>query len=316
VLKAQRPQTQVIVCEPDNSPILGSGIAQARLPDGTPSDSHPAFRPHLMQGWSPDFIPKLTEDAVAMQLVDRVLPINGNEAIRLARELARREGIFCGISAGATLASALQVASDAPMGANVLCMLPDTGERYLSTPLFEGIGIDMTAEELEISRSTPGARFDAPAPAPPVAAAASATPGAVAASPEPDADAEALVTQLLADPAQPVVLFALEWCEFCWSLRKLFAACGVPYRSVDLDSSAYQVDDRGGRIRSVLAARTGSKTIPQLFVGGEWIGGTTETMAAFKEGRLQRLLREQGVAFDDDIEVDVDALMPAWLHPR
>jgi cysteine synthase A len=89
-----------------------------------------------------------------------------------------------------------------------------------------------------------------------------------------------------------------------------------PYRSVDLDSSAYQVDDQGGRIRSVLAARTGSKTIPQLFVGGEWIGGTTETMAAFKEGRLQRLLREQGVAFDDDVEVDVDALMPAWLHPR
>ena len=64
VLKAQRPETQVIVCEPDNSPILGSGIAQARLPDGTPSDSHPAFRPHLMQGWSPDFIPRLTEDAL------------------------------------------------------------------------------------------------------------------------------------------------------------------------------------------------------------------------------------------------------------
>ena len=68
VLKAQRPETQVIVCEPDNSPILGSGIAQARLPDGTPSDSHPAFRPHLMQGWSPDFIPRLTEDALALQL--------------------------------------------------------------------------------------------------------------------------------------------------------------------------------------------------------------------------------------------------------
>ena len=316
VLKAQRPQTQVIVCEPDNSPILGSGIAQARLPDGTPSDSHPAFRPHLMQGWSPDFIPRLTEDALALQLVDRVLPINGNEAIRLARELAQREGIFCGISAGATLAGALQVAGDAPDGANVLCMLPDTGERYLSTPLFEGIGVDMTDEELDIARSTPGARFDAPTstPTPPVAAAD--TVAVVASSPDAGADAEALVAQWLADSAQPVVLFALEWCEFCWSLRKLFAACGIPYRSVDLDSSAYQVDDRGGQIRSVLAARTGSKTIPQLFVAGEWIGGTTETMAAFKQGRLQELLREHGVQFDEDADVDPDALLPAWLHPR
>jgi cysteine synthase len=66
----------------------------------------------------------------------------------------------------------------------------------------------------------------------------------------------------------------------------------------------------------VLDTGTGCKTIPQLFVGGEWIGGTTETMAAFKQGRLQRLLREQGVAFGDDAHVDPDALMPAWLHPR
>jgi len=315
VLKAQRPETRVIVCEPDNSPILGSGIAQARLPDGTPSESHPAFRPHLMQGWSPDFIPRLTEDALAMQLVDRVIPINGNEAIRLSRELAQREGIFCGISAGATLAGALQVAREAADGANVLCMLPDTGERYLSTPLFEGIGADMSDEELEIARSTPGARFDeqaSPAPAPAVATAITGTPLPVQSS----ADAEAFVAQVLADPAQPVVLFALEWCEFCWSLRKLFAACSIPYRSVDLDSADYQADDRGGKIRSVLAARVGSSTIPQVFVGGEWIGGTTETMAAFHEGRLQRLLREQGVHFDEDADVDADALLPGWLHPR
>jgi cysteine synthase A len=150
VLKAQRPDTQIVVCEPDNSPILGSGIAQARAADGTPSDSHPSFRPHLMQGWSPDFIPRLTEDAIALQLVDRLLPINGSDAIRLARELAQREGIFCGISGGATLAGALQVAAEAADGATVLCMLPDTGERYLSTPLFEGVSAKMSAEGLEI----------------------------------------------------------------------------------------------------------------------------------------------------------------------
>ncbi|RNF82082.1 cysteine synthase A [Lysobacter psychrotolerans] len=314
VLKAQRPDTKIVVCEPDNSPILGSGIAQARRPDGTPSDSHPAFRPHLMQGWSPDFIPKLTEDAVAANLVDRILAINGSDAVRLARELAQREGIFVGISSGATLAGALQVAAEADDGATVLCMLPDTGERYLSTPLFEGVSADMSAEELELSRSTPSCRFDAPSPPPPPAA-AGGTPDPVAA-PAVSADVEAFVAQLLDDTAQPLVLFALEWCEFCWSLRKLFAQCAIPYRSVDLDSTAYQQGDRGGQIRAVLAARTGSKTIPQVFLGGQFIGGCTETLDMFKDGRLQQQLREQGVAFDESVRVDPYSLLPAWLHPR
>ena len=153
VLKAQRPEIRIVVCEPDNSPILGSGLTQPRAADGSPSDSHPAFRPHLMQGWSPDFIPKLTEDALAASLVDRILPINGADALRLSRELAQREGIFVGISAGATLAGALQVAADAPDGATILCMLPDTGERYLSTPLFADIIPEMNEEEQAISAS-------------------------------------------------------------------------------------------------------------------------------------------------------------------
>ena len=312
VLRAQRPDTQIVVCEPDNSPILGSGIAQPRAPDGTPSESHPAFRPHLMQGWTPDFIPKLTEDAMAAQYVDRVLPINGADAMRLARELAQREGIFVGTSAGATLAGALQVAAEAPVGATVLCMLPDTGERYLSTPLFEGIGAEMSAEEWEISRSTPGARFDMPPPATPT----QKEDEDKVAAPQASAEVEAFVAQLLADPEQPLVLFALEWCEFCWSLRKLFAQCGMPYRSVDLDSAAYQRDDRGGQIRAALAARTGSRTIPQVFVAGKYIGGCTETLDLAKDGRLQRLLKSHGVACDENVHVDPGALLPAWLQPR
>ena len=311
VLKAQRPETRIVVCEPDNSPILGSGIAQPRHPDGTPRESHPAFRPHLMQGWSPDFIPKLTEDAVAAHHIDRVLPINGADAMRLARELAQREGIFVGTSAGATLAGALQVAKEAPPGATVLCMLPDTGERYLSTPLFEGSATEMTDEEWAISRSTASARFDAPPPAAPP------PPGAAdAGAPPVSAEVEDLVARLLADREQPLVLFALEWCEFCWSLRKLFAQCGIPYRSVDLDSTAYQQDDRGGQIRALLAARTGSRTIPQVFVAGEYIGGCTDTLEMARDGRLQRLLREQGVACDESVAVDPGKLLPAWLQPR
>ncbi len=322
VLKAQRPDTQVVVCEPDNSPVLGSGIAQSRHPDGRVKESHPSSRPHVMQGWSPDFIPRLTEDAVAMKLVDRIVPINGAHAMRLSRDMAQQEGLFVGISAGATLAGALQVCATAPQGANVLCMLPDTGERYLSTPLFEDISADMSAEELEISRSTPSARFDQPSPGPPAGPAPSPPPGSGVApaaavdAAKPALEVEDLVARLLADSEQPLVLFALEWCEFCWSLRKLFARCGIPYRSVDLDSTAYQRDDRGGQIRAVLYTITGSRSIPQVFVGGQYIGGCTDTMAAFKEGRLQELLKQHAVAFNEDVRLDPESLLPGWVHPR
>src|SRR5688572_25855991 len=171
VLKKQRPETRIIAAEPDNSQVLGSGIPQQRRPDGSPAASHPRFRPHLMQGWSPDFVSRLTEDAVTARLVDEILPVAGNDALRLARELARQEGIFVGTSSGATLAAALTIAQRCKPGANIVCMLPDTGERYLSTPLFEDIGENMNAEEMEISRTTPGFRFDAPPAAAPAAAA-------------------------------------------------------------------------------------------------------------------------------------------------
>ena len=310
VLKAERPDTKVVVCEPDNSPVLASGIPQRRHPDGAPFDSHPTFRPHLMQGWAPDFIPKLTEDAAAMQLIDRIVPIPGADAVRLAQELAQREGIFVGITAGATLAGALQVASGSPPGTTILCMLPDTGERYLSTPLFADVGAEMSADELAISRSTPSCRFDASSPPPPPAASRPEQP-----PPTASAEVEDFVSRVIADPEQPVVMFALEWCEFCWSVRKLFARCAIPYRSVDLDSTAYQRDDRGGQIRAVLRARTGIATIPQIFVGGQFIGGATETFDAFKTGRLQRLLGEHGVRFDS-VDVDPYSFLPSWLHPR
>jgi len=299
VLKAQRPQTAIVVCEPDNSPTLGSGIAQARDADGSPADSHPSFRPHLMQGWTPDFIPKLTEDAVTLKLIDKIVPINGVDALRCARELARVEGIFAGISGGATLAGALQVAASAPAGANIVCMLPDTGERYLSTPLFDGVGADMTEEEVDISRSTPSARFDASVPAP----AASTTAPPTLSEPVATTQVADFVARVLSDAEQPLVLFALEWCEFCWAVRKLFAQCKIPYRSIDLDSAAYQRNDRGGQIRAVLRERSGSKTIPQVFVGGEFIGGATETFDAFRDGRLQALLTQRGVLFDESRSV-------------
>ena len=307
VLKKERPDTRIVVCEPDNAQILGSGVAQERGDNGAPV-SHPNFRPHLMQGWTPDFIPKLAEDVVAAELIDEIVPINGQDALRLSRELAQREGIFTGISGGATLAGALQVAERAPAGANILCMLPDTGERYLSTVLFEDIPANMTEREIEISQSTPRYRFDpngAPSPAVKPADSPAVTP-----------EAAAFVDQAVRDEQQPVVMFALEWCEFCGSVRKLFDRIGVSFRSVDLDSVEYQEGDWGGQIRAALRDRIGSPTIPQIFVGGEYIGGCTETFDAFNEGRLQKLFAANGLELTDADGVDPYAFFPKWLQPR
>jgi cysteine synthase A len=159
VLAKERPETKIIVCEPEDAQLLGSGITQERNPDGSAVAAHPSFKPHPMQGWTPDFIPKLTADVVDMRVIDRILPIPNADALRCSRELAQKEGIFVGITAGATFAGALRVCADAPKGATILCMLPDTGERYLSTPLFADIPADMNEDEMAISRSTPSAQF-------------------------------------------------------------------------------------------------------------------------------------------------------------
>ncbi|MCC2655787.1 MAG: cysK [Panacagrimonas sp.] len=161
VLAAERPDTRIAVCEPSEAPLLSSGLEQSRRADGSPAAPHAAFKPHVMQGWTPDFIPKLTGDAVDSKVIDRLIQIPNAEALHFSAELARKEGIFVGISAGATLAGALRVCQEAPLGSTVLCMLPDTGERYLSTPLFAEVPADMTQEELAISLSTPGAQFPA-----------------------------------------------------------------------------------------------------------------------------------------------------------
>jgi cysteine synthase A len=155
VLAKEMPDTKIIVCEPADAPMLTSGKVQDRKPDGSPSASNAAWKPHPMQGWSPDFIPKLTGDAVEMGVIHRVLVVSGPDAMHWSKELARKEGIFVGITAGATFAGALQVCREAPKGSTVLCMLPDTGERYLSTPLFAEIPVEMTEEELKISQSSP-----------------------------------------------------------------------------------------------------------------------------------------------------------------
>ena len=119
MIRLARPETQIIAAEPANASMLAGK----------------EWTPHKIQGWTPDFIPGVLNREVP----HRILTVTDTEAIETARSLARKEGIFCGISSGATFAAAAKIATEAPAGSVILAMLPDTGERYLSTPLFEGI---------------------------------------------------------------------------------------------------------------------------------------------------------------------------------
>jgi cysteine synthase A len=126
MIKKARPDVRIVATEPASAPLLAGG----------------EFKPHKIQGWTPDFVPGVLNKAVA----DEILPVTDDEAIQTARQLAAKEGIFCGISSGGTVAAALKVAQKAPQGSVILAMLPDTAERYLSTPLFEGISDASDAE--------------------------------------------------------------------------------------------------------------------------------------------------------------------------
>jgi cysteine synthase A len=119
MIRLARPEVQIVATEPAGASLLAGA----------------EWKPHKIQGWTPDFVPKVLNRAVPHQIV----PVTDEESIAAARSLARNDGIFCGISAGGTFAAALKVAEKAPEGAVILAMLPDTGERYMSTPLFEGI---------------------------------------------------------------------------------------------------------------------------------------------------------------------------------
>jgi cysteine synthase A len=162
----------------------------------------------------------------------------------------------------------------------------------------------MTDEELALSHSTPNHRFDKPANVP--------TPSTkdIVVTPE----ARAFVDAAIASTETPVTMFALTWCEFTWSVRKLFARCNIPYRAIDLDSVPYQANDLGAKVRAALTERTNVATIPQIFIGGSLVGGALDTFDAFASGRLQALLAEHRVPFEDKVGDKLDSLLPGWRH--
>ena len=161
VLRKERPDTKIILSEPSVAPLLASGVVQTRRADHSPVGSHSAFTPHPIQGWTPDFIPYVLQESVDKRYYDELIPVTGPDAIACSHRLALEEGIFTGISGGASLAVAMEVVQRAPEGSVICCMLPDTGERYLSTPLFDGVATEMTEDEGALSRSTPGYQMPA-----------------------------------------------------------------------------------------------------------------------------------------------------------
>jgi cysteine synthase A len=168
----------------------------------------------------------------------------------------------------------------------------------------------MTEEEVAISMSTPNFRFGAAPPKPAADAPLDASP--IEVPPE----AAAFLDDARHDTDNPVVLFALEWCEFSWSVRKMFAHYDIPYRSVDLDSVAYQEGNRGGNIRKALEADTGLKTIPQVYIGGQHVGGATDLFDGMKDGSVPALLEANNVTWNKSADQDPYSFLPKWLHKR
>ena len=125
VLTKQSPETKIVVTEPDVAPLMSDGSKQARNADGSPSESHPAWTPHPIQGWTPDFIPHIAEEVLSANSIHSVKKVSGAEGIMWSKRLAQKEGIFVGISAGSTFATAIEVAKEAKPGDTILCMLPD-----------------------------------------------------------------------------------------------------------------------------------------------------------------------------------------------
>jgi cysteine synthase A len=301
VIKMQRPETRIVLCEPANSPLIRLHTANPGAGTG-PANSNPAFRPHPFQGWSPDFVPTFAAEAAQARHIDEMISIEGAEAIAMSRDAARKEGIFCGISAGATLAGALEVCRKCTPGSTILCLLPDTGERYQSTPLFDGIETGMNDEEIGILNSV--------ASVPAISTAVTPVPLLNSGEQSPSF-AENFVSSAISEASSKVVVFGLQWCEFSWSLRKFLNAHGVAHKFLELDSAAFIASCDPGDVRTALKRFTGTPTIPQLFVAGRHVGGCIDVFDAWREGRLQSMLRDADVIFSES-GPDPESHLPNW----
>ena len=152
-LRRKLPNTKLILTEPDVAPLLESGTKQVRNDDGSAAKSHPAWNPHPIQGWTTDFIPLVLQESIDNKYYDELIPVSGDDGLYWSHELAKKEGIITGVSGGSTFAITVEVAKKAKKDSNILCMLPDTAERYMSSVLFDSIDPEMNKEELNLLNS-------------------------------------------------------------------------------------------------------------------------------------------------------------------
>ncbi len=152
-LRKKLPNAKLILTEPDVAPLIASKHEQIRNNDGSAAESHPAWNPHPIQGWTTDFIPLVLQESIDKEYYDELIPVSGEDGLFWSHELAKKEGIITGVSGGSTFAIAVEVAKEALKGSNILCMLPDTAERYMSSVLFDSIEAEMNEEEQKLYNS-------------------------------------------------------------------------------------------------------------------------------------------------------------------
>jgi len=152
-LRKKLPNTKLILTEPDVAQLIASDREQNRNDDGSASESHPSWNPHPIQGWTTDFIPLVLQESIDKKYYDELIPVSGDDGLFWSHELAKKEGIITGVSGGSTFAIAVAVAKKAKKGSNILCMLPDTAERYMSSVLFDSIKSEMNDDEKKLLNS-------------------------------------------------------------------------------------------------------------------------------------------------------------------
>ena len=299
-LREVSPETKIHVCEPDNAPLLYSGVESEWNDDGTVKKAHPLWRPHLLQGWAPDFIPPLVQQAVDAGLVDALHHVGGDASIAVSQELAQSDGIFTGPSGGGCLSAAIDFCLDeekCEKGSTVVAILPDTGERYLSTPMFKDVPSDMTEEELAIASSTPSE------PPPPIDL------------PEVTEKARLFVQDRVSSSEKKIVIFSLISCEFCWTAFGFLDAVGLgnEYESIDIDAFEFAPGNFGNEIRAAVQEKTGVATFPQVFVDGDFVGGAVDLCLQWKSGELQPKLAASGLEVNAEYDGDPFEFLPKWM---
>ena len=275
------PDTKLHICEPDTAALLTSGITTTYDEESPiPNEAHPQWSPHLFQGWATDFVPKLVKQSLEENdnNID-IMPIGGTDAIEACKELAQQEGIFSGLSGGGTVFAALELAKESSKGTNILAIIPDGGERYLSTPLFRNIPARSYEAEINLSLTT----SNEPPPHPEY--------------PEASPEAMDFVNEHINN--HKVLVWSLEYCETCWTLTRFLDRIKVPYERITIDSFKYSKDQTGNQFRTALRELNDYPSFPQLYINGEFIGGAIDVCMMWKKGRLQAMLDEAGLNEDN-----------------